>query len=274
MGEEDFEFRNATIRKRRLGGETLMSIAKDYGITRERIRQICLYIPCINIIRGAIDKRIKARIKEERKAFDVVSSFHANYKKGDDDECWIWTKSKNPVTGYGHHVAGNKTVFAGVGNSAHRRAWYLATGNIPPVGMSSCIMHTCDNKLCVNPAHLILGTPKMNHDDAVAKGKKEFGRRFKKLSYDEVKEIRKEYKRASDCHALAKKYNVSTSLIYRIAMRYARKDRGRKLTNYQAKAIRYMYSTGKWTLRELGNHYGVGFGTISQITTGKTYKDV
>lgn len=274
--------RNREIRRRRLAGELLHIIGKDYGITRESVRQICLGIPNINRIRNVIDKRIRAEIKQEKKAFDVIASFHAGYKKGRDDECWEWTKAKNPITGYGSHAKGSKTVFAGVGRTAHRRAWYLATGEMPPRGRLRCIMHTCDNNLCVNPAHLILGTAKMNHYDAVLKGRKRNQWIVPKLSNSDVIEIRETYKTPADCIAMAEKYNVSATLVYTVARGIARTGGGkeqylrriRKLTNYQAKAIRSMYSTGRWSMQKLGDYYGLHLSSIRQIVKGKTYKDV
>ncbi len=52
---------------------------------------------------------------------------------------------------------------------ASRLVWTVKKGPIPD---GLCVLHTCDNELCINPKHLFLGTFQDNTDDMISKGRK------------------------------------------------------------------------------------------------------
>ena len=73
------------------------------------------------------------------------------------DMCWEWGRS---VGGPGYGVCW----VDGKCRSAHKLAYELSYG---PVGDGLVVRHSCHNRKCCNPCHLIAGTQKQNMQDAV-----------------------------------------------------------------------------------------------------------
>lgn len=116
--------------------------------------------------------------------------------------CHEWTGRLQP-NGYGQIHSGGKTVYA------HRAAWELANGSLPD---GAFILHSCDNRRCVNPEHLRLGTFQENMDDMTARKRQAHGERnaHAKLSAESVKAIRAE----TGTHAeIAARHGVSQPLV-------------------------------------------------------------
>lgn len=130
-------------------------------------------------------------------------------KNFDPDTCWPWTGG-GKGNGYGN-VRINGTNIA-----SHRLSYLLFVGEIP-IGMEVC--HTCDNRHCVNPDHLLVGTRKDNVADMVHKGRAAGGKR-KWLKEDHVQEI---LRRLSSGHS-RRKISVQMNINYSTVSAIARGD--------------------------------------------------
>lgn len=124
-----------------------------------------------------------------------------------ENGCWEWNRIIRGVSGYGIFVINQKTYYA------HRISYLLHFGEILE-NMDIC--HKCDNKKCVNPNHLFIGTRKDNMIDCVKKGRNFICSGEKsgcsKLKNNDVEFIRNNCK-ILKTKELARKYNVSTKTI-------------------------------------------------------------
>lgn len=75
--------------------------------------------------------------------------------------CWEWAGAHD-AAGYGVFVVDGRM------RKAHRIAWTLSVGPIPE-GLKAC--HHCDNRQCVRPDHLFIGTQLDNIADMKRKGR-------------------------------------------------------------------------------------------------------
>lgn len=121
-----------------------------------------------------------------------------------EHECWEWIAGKES-NGYGSIGYGPRTYVA------HRISWMLHYGEMP----SLCVLHSCDNRGCVNPAHLFLGTRQDNNLDAMRKDRLCRGeRRATKLSESDVADIRRRVSSERQID-LAREFGVHPSHISR-----------------------------------------------------------
>lgn len=93
-------------------------------------------------------------------------------KSAGPEGCWIWKGTVNAKgsDGYGliaGKLYGKRYVETGKQMLAHRVSWIMANGEIPDSASyhGMVVMHTCDNRLCVNPFHLVLGSQADNVRD-------------------------------------------------------------------------------------------------------------
>jgi len=181
------EDRNLDIVCLRLEKKTLEEIGAIHGITRERVRQILKFydIPCISVSDLKRDEVIQYLLDDHEYPVsneDLIEKFGVNdyiistarklsgipqngtpkqrlwsQVKKYPNKCWEWQGACNKKLGYGI------LVITDMGEQyAHRVSWKIANGEIPD-GMH--VLHKCDNKRCVKPSHLYLGTQADNVRD-------------------------------------------------------------------------------------------------------------
>lgn len=145
---------------------------------------------------------------------DIEERFWSKVEIPDDDsDCWLW-KAAPTKSGYGQFSVyrPRKTTLR-----AHRVVWDLLFSSIPE-GYDVC--HRCDVRLCVNPNHLFLGTPKENNQDMDLKNRRNTvcGERVgtSKLTKNKIEEIRSLYKQGFYQHTIANQFKICQPHVSRI----------------------------------------------------------
>lgn len=153
------------------------------------------------------------------------------------DACWEWqgTRSEN---GYGY-LAGD-----GGGSPrirAHRASWVIHFGAIPP---GRVVCHRCDNRACVNPAHLFIGTQGDNLADMAAKGRGGAGlftaehNPRRRLSDAEIVAMRERVAAGEPHLTIAHDFGVGRDYVSAVAIGTRRRAAGGPLTERKARKAR------------------------------------
>jgi hypothetical protein len=107
-------------------------------------------------------------------------SFAAQVGEPDENGCHPW---RGPSFSQGYGLC-----WHGAERYAHRHSFVMHKGSIPP---GNLVRHRCDNRGCVNPEHLILGTNRDNMKDALERSTLARGsRRRPDVSEDDVLQAR------------------------------------------------------------------------------------
>jgi hypothetical protein len=142
---------------------------------------------------------------------DVLLGKFEKYSKHQPNGCTEWVAGKTS-DGYGVINFNNKSLLA------HRVAIELFLG-LNPERMLVC--HKCDNRSCVNPEHLFLGSQEDNMKDMKSKGRRkgvncrEMNGRAK-LTMSAAQEIRRKREIGYTLKQLATEHSVASSTISRV----------------------------------------------------------
>lgn len=141
--------------------------------------------------------------------------FWAKVHISSEAACWNWTASKFR-RGYGAFTWASR-FGRSTPQGAHRCAWEMTHGAIPKC---QHVLHSCDNRGCVNPAHLFIGTHDDNMKDAARKGRLHGPRPAnQKLSPEQVADIRARLSSGGrgTAAALAREFHVTPTCISQLA---------------------------------------------------------
>lgn len=136
--------------------------------------------------------------------------------------CWLWTGSftRGRSAGYGRAYLSAARKGA-VHARAHRLAWAITHGD--PGEM--CVLHRCDNRLCVNPEHLFLGTVQDNNADRDSKGRgwDRSGERNvnARLSDADVLAIRRLRAKGKSLREIGERFGIADTTVSGIALKRA-----------------------------------------------------
>lgn len=163
-------------------------------------------------------------------------AFEERFVVNKETGCHEWAASK-AGSGYGAFSLNGKHI------GAHRYAWIKAHGQIPE---GLLVLHRCDNRACVNPDHLFLGTVKDNSDDMIAKG-------------------RAAWQKDHSAHVRA--YKAAT------IRRNPNGSANSRLTTAQVVEIKKRLAAGE-KQSAISTDYGVGKTAITHINTGRRWGHV
>lgn len=199
--------RNRRIVEAFKAGQTMREIGEAYGLTRGRIGQILKRLE-VDRADGGVSlrksqrtdqiiavmdetgcgateaaRRLGIRLTNEAQVYAAetrheraVTRFWSRVdKSGGPDACWPWTGGRGNQYGKAGGVIPGEQF-------AHRVAFILTNGRKPEAAQlfrgAACVLHSCDNPPCCNPAHLREGTMADNMRDRDERGRDRFSRGY------------------------------------------------------------------------------------------------
>jgi hypothetical protein len=179
------------------------------------------------------------------------------------ETCWNWTSRLFDRSGYGQFNIKSAPVLA------HRHAYTTWKGEIP-TGL--LVRHTCDNRKCVNPEHLIVGTHQDNSNDAVERNRQAKGEALAQAQYQN-RPRGKAHGSKTKPEALMRGDEWRRQHAQHTASLRGTNNHWAKLTEDDVREIRVLCGFD-FPHRELAKIYGVSRPVMSKVIRGESYKNV
>lgn len=139
----------------------------------------------------------------------MLKRFWSHVEIRGQDECWPWTGGHDKV-GYG--------IFRPDAQTSIRSNRFALITKVGPIPRDVLACHMCDNPPCCNPAHLFPGSFKDNHRDMVQKGRAPLLSEPRKLSHQDIYDIRVAYHiKKSRSVEIAKRFGIAREYVSTIA---------------------------------------------------------
>ena len=177
-----------------------------------------------------------------------LACFWAKVDKNGPNGCWVWTGTIATHCG-GYGIFDRRRNGVRIARRVHRIAYELLVGPIPE---NQLLRHKCDNPPCLNPDHLVPGTPRDNSQDMVQRGR-------------HWTQVRPELIPRGVDHWTVKRGVAS--------LPRGELHHNAKLTAEQVRVIHEAYEQGQDSQRGLAIQFGVSQGTIWQIINGNYWKE-
>jgi hypothetical protein len=242
-------------------------------------------VTALECTKAAIAAQIRPTRARDRHRFLLKLDVHPN-------GCWHWKNARMGAGGYGMFYLDGETM------GAHRASHILFKGPIPE---GQFILHSCDDRTCVNPEHLRAGTHAENMQESVNRARHTMGsdQSQSKLTEGQVEALRGEYVpgRYGEGFRLANKYGISQSTVSKIVrgevwkhvttdIGFAPSDdapyqnplagEGHNLAKVTEKDVLEMrrLRAGGTSLNALAERFGVKMPQVSAICLGRAWAHV
>lgn len=136
---------------------------------------------------------------------------------------------KYKVSSSGCWECSNRGLSAGYPQMKYREAYQkihriMLSWFVGPLESGQQACHTCDNRKCINPSHIYLGTPKTNSTDMANRGRSTWGmkNRHAKITPEQVILIKEDTRTQQ---TIANEYGIHVQTVFRIK-KGLRRDKG------------------------------------------------